>query len=73
VEVLIAQVVGGGGQGDDFGVGGHVVEALGLVVSPGDDPLVTDHDGPDRNFPGGGGELGLVNGLAHEVGVVVYG
>ena len=65
IQILGTQGIGGGGDGQHLGVGGHVVEGLGLVVGAGDDLVVAYHHGPDGDFVGLKGQLGLLVGLFH--------
>src|SRR5580692_7104953 len=55
-EVFAAQIIEGGGKGDDLRVRGAIVEAFGLIVAAGDDAVVLNDDGAD-------GDLVFVEGL----------
>jgi hypothetical protein len=49
-QVFASQMIEGGGEGDDLGVGRAVGETFCLVMSPGNDLVVEDDDGADRHF-----------------------
>jgi len=69
-QIFAAEEIEGGGEGDDLGVGGAIVESFRLVVSAGDDPATEDDDGADRDLLFGIGVAGFTEGLLHVVFVV---
>lgn len=70
-EPPIAEVAGGLGDGDHFGMGGGVFEHLALVVGGGDDALGLNDDCADGHFVFRQGLFGFGEGLTHEVVVHV--
>lgn len=56
---------GGGGDGDDFGVGGGVLEGFALVVAFADDAVLVHDDAADGHFAGVAGAFGLLECGAH--------
>ena len=76
VKVASAQapVVDGGLRlcdGKHLGVGGGVLELFDLVVGPGDDTSLMDHDGADGNLVLSAGTVGEAQSFAHEVFVAL--
>ena len=61
----------GGGDGEDFRVGGGVLEGFSLVVALADDGPVVDDDASDGDFVLLQGPPGLGEGLFHKVLVFI--
>lgn len=70
VEAPVAEACGGGGDGEDFGVGGGVVEGFDAVVGGGDGGIAVGDDGADGDFVGLPGLESLVVGEGHEILVI---
>lgn len=66
-KVFAAEIIEGGGERNDLGVGGTVVEAFGLVMTAGDDAVVHHNYGADRHFFLFICETGLFERLLHVV------
>ena len=64
-EVLTADGLRGGGDGDHLGVGRRIMQPLSHVVATADDASLAGDDGTDGDFPLGQGFLGLAEGLTH--------
>jgi nitrite reductase/ring-hydroxylating ferredoxin subunit len=41
-QIFAIQVIGGGRDGNDLGVGGYIAQLLGLIVRPGNDLIFAD-------------------------------
>jgi len=69
-KILASQVVECGGEGNDLGVCGAIIEPFGLVVTAGDDPAGHDHYGTDRHLVLFKSYSRLFESLLHKVFVV---
>jgi hypothetical protein len=70
-EPPIAELMPGGGEDDQLGVGAGVSELAAPVAGAGDDRAGTRHDGADRYLTAVGGSLRLGQSHGHEATVVV--
>ena len=66
-EVLTAQMRRRCGNGHYFGMGGYVVQLLGLVARLGNDEVLAYHHRPHGNFARLGSGLGFVNCQLHKI------
>jgi hypothetical protein len=73
VEPVVAQVLGGRAQGRDLGVCGGVVLRDRCISTGADHDAVLHHDRAHRHLAGRGRGAGLLQGKAHERGVVGQG
>ena len=66
-KTVIGEKARGFAEDNDFGVSGGVVVAYGAIAGLRDDFVFADEESSDRNFSGGSGGAGFVEGELHEI------